>query len=296
LLPLVAGIRAAYYPDPTNGPALAREIELWSATLICAAPTFLKTIFKAATVEQLKTVRLCVSGAEKTPPELILLAKQKIPQTMLTEGYGITECSPVLTINLNGDPQHGVGIPIPGVDVCIVDLNTYELLPGLQRGLILARGPSIFSGYLNPGINSPFVTVSGLQWYNTGDLGYLDEQGNLILAGRLKRFIKVGPEMISLGAIEEALMHKVLYKHVNGHEPEGPSLAICAKEESGEKPLIVLVTKFPTTVDEANNTLKESGFSNLVRIGQVVQMEEIPLLGTGKINYRSLEAQVFPNP
>lgn len=293
LIPILAGMRAAYYPDPTNGPGLAREIELWRATMICAAPSFLKTIFKAATVEQLKTIRLCVSGAEKTPPELIRLAEQKVPQAMLTEGYGITECSPILTVNLSGDSQHGVGIPVPGVDICIVDLNTHEILPGGERGLILARGPNVFSGYLNPGLNSPFLTVSGKQWYNTGDLGYLDEQGNLILAGRLKRFIKVGPEMISLGAIEEALMHKILHKEVDGNEPEGPSLAICAKEEAGEKPRIVLVAKFPTTVDEANNTLKESGFSNLVRIGQVVQME-IPLLGTGKINYRTLEAQVFP--
>lgn len=293
LIPLLAGMRVAYYPDPTNGPALAKEIEFWSATLICAAPSFLKTIFKAATPEQLRTVRLCVTGAEKTPPELIQLAKQKVPQAMLTEGYGITECSPILTVNVFGDPQNGVGVPVPGVEICIVDLNTHELLPSGQRGLILARGPNIFSGYLNPGLNSPFLTINGLLWYNTGDLGYLNEQGSLILAGRLKRFIKVGPEMISLGAIEEALMHKVVHKETGGDESEGPALAICAKEEVGEKPRIVLVSKFPTTVDEANNTLKEAGFSNLVRISNVVQMPEIPLLGTGKVNYRTLEAQIF---
>lgn len=290
LIPLLAGIRVAFYPNPTEGLALAKEIQKWGGTILCGAPSFLKSILKAADPVQLKTLRLCVTGAEKAPPELLQLAAKKIPQAEVIEGYGITECSPVLTLNKSGLPHFGVGTPVPGVALCIVDLDTHQPLQQGKQGLILARGPNIFSGYLNVGINSPFLNVKGLQWYNTGDLGYIDDKGNLILSGRLKRFIKVGAEMISLGAIEEALLQNAVKKGVVG-EVDGPVLAICAREHAGEKPTILLISKYAISVDEVNKSLRESGFSNLVKISHVQQLEEIPLLGSGKVNYRALESQ-----
>lgn len=292
LIPLVSGMKVAYYPDPTNGNGLAKEIDKWSITLLCGAPSFLKAIFKAAQPEQLRTLNTYVTGAEKAPADLFQLASQKTNQAKCVEGYGITECSPILTANTTGSSKYGVGKPMQGVELCIIDINTLQPLPNGQQGLIVAHGPNIFSGYLNIGLTSPFFTINGKQWYNTGDLGYLDEQGNLILAGRLKRFIKVGPEMISLGAIEEALLHGIIQKGIL-EEAEGPVLAICAKEETGEKPNVVLVSKFSISLDEANKMLKDSGFSNLVRVSQIESVKEIPLLGTGKVNYRALEAKLF---
>lgn len=290
LIPLVTGVKVAYYPDPTNGSGLAKAIECWSATIICGAPTFLKGIFRNASLEQLKTVRLCVTGAEKAPPELFLMVKQ-LPHCELIEGYGITECSPILTINRAADQRKGVGQPVPSVKLCIVDLETHRPLEQGKQGLILARGPNIFSGYLNKGLSSPFIFINGQPWYSTGDLGYLDEQGNLILSGRLKRFVKIGGEMVSLAAIEDVLQ-RTLGLNQGQEIEEGPTLAVCAREQEGNKPQIMVFTRFATTIDEVNRTLKEAGFSNLVKISQVKKVAEIPLMGTGKINYRSLETQL----
>lgn len=287
LLPLLGGIRVAYYPDPTDGKGLAKSVERWLATLICGAPSFLKGMFKSARPGQLKTLHLCVTGAEKAPPELFHMVDQ-LDHCSLIEGYGITECSPILTINMFGNPQKGVGIPFPSVELCVVDLETHQPVAQGKQGLILAKGPNIFSGYLNPGLSSPFIRVNGFQWYSTGDLGYLDEEGNLILSGRLKRFVKIGAEMVSLAAIEEALQGTIGFAQVGQDQDHGPALAVCAKEEPGERPKIFLFTRFPTSVEEANKFLKEAGFSNLVKIFKVQQLPEIPLMGTGKVNYRAL--------
>lgn len=291
LLPLLIGIRVAYYPDPTNGKGMVQAIKKWDATVICGAPTFLRNMFKSAEPNQLDSLTLCVTGAEKAPPDLFQMVRS-LKHCSLIEGYGITECSPVLTVNRDGDSKRGVGEPLPGVELKVIDLETHQPVPQGQQGLILARGPNIFPGYMNKGLNSPFIFVNGQQWYSTGDLGFLDKQGNLILSGRLKRFIKVGAEMVSLASIEEALQHNlVVASKLEGEE--GPALAICAKEETGEKPKIFLFTRFPTSIEEANKSLKDAGFSNIVKISQVQQLSEIPIMGTGKINYRALDAQVL---
>lgn len=289
ILPLLSGIRVAYFPDPTDGKGVARAIEQWKATLACGAPSFLKGIFKNAEPNQLKTLRLCFTGAEKASEELFHMVN-KLGHCCLLEGYGITECSPILTANLSGNQAEGVGQPLPGVELCVVTIETHQPVPQGQQGLILARGPNVFSGYLNKGISSPFISVHGKEWYSTGDLGYLDPEGNLILSGRLKRFIKIGGEMISLAAIEDALQ-KTFGQKVKPQE-EGPILAVCAKEEAGEKTKIIVFTLFPATIEEANRALKEAGFSNLVKIFMVQQLDKIPLMGTGKVNYRALEAQM----
>lgn len=290
LLPLLAGCKVAYYPDPTDGRGVARSVEKWSATLICGAPTFLKGVFKNSTPNQLRTLRLCVTGAEKSPADLFHMIHQ-LGHCRLIEGYGITECSPILTVNIQGDSQKGVGKPIPGVEMKVIDLESHQVVELGRQGLILTRGSNIFSGYLNKGVSSPFISINEEQWYSTGDLGYLDEEGNLIISGRLKRFIKIGGEMISLVAIEEALQETIGQKAKNLLE-EGPILAICAKEIPGEKPRIYLFTRFATVVEEANLALRSAGFSNLVRIYKRHQMTEIPIMGTGKVNYRALEALV----
>lgn len=288
LLPLLAGIRVAYSPDPTDGKRLAHVIEKWRTTIVCGPPSFLKGIFKNSTHNQLDSIRISFTGAEKAPEDLFKLAAQ-VSRCSLMEGYGITECSPILTANLSGDSSQGVGKPFPGTELCIVSLETNEPLPQGERGLVLARGPNIFKGYLNVGTTSPFVTINGKQWYSTGDLGYLTPEGSLILAGRLKRFIKIGGEMVSLAAIEDALQPIITQSK---SDEEGPRLAVCAKEEAGEKTKIFVFTLFPVCLDNVNRTLREAGFSNLVKVNKVQQLSEIPLMGSGKINYRALESQL----
>lgn len=288
LIGALAGVRTAFSPDPTDGKALAKAFEKWKATIALGAPTFIKGMIKAANPQQLKTMRLCITGAEKMPPDLELMLKQLGKEESLMEGYGITECSPILTFTEIGPNRKGVGRPLPGVEICVVHLESYQPVGVGEQGMILASGPNVFSGYLNPGLTSPFVSLKGQKWYVSGDLGYLDEAGNLTLSGRLKRFIKLGGEMVSLAALEEALGQAALRKGWSSPS-ETPALAVCAKEPAGEKAKFYLFTQFAVSLDDVNRALREAGFSNLVKFSEIKQVVEIPLMGTGKVNYRKLE-------
>ena len=212
ILGLLSGVRVFYFPNPTDGTKLARNFARWHVTIMCGAPTFIKGMLKAATAEDIRTMRLCVTGAEKAPPELFKMLADLGKPGILMEGYGITECSPVLTMNPPDSDSKGVGKALPGIELCVVHPETEKLLPIGERGLILAKGPNVFNGYLNPGLSSPFATINGERWYKTGDLGYLDDKGFLTLSGRMKRFVKIGGEMVSLASLEEALLEIGLKK------------------------------------------------------------------------------------
>jgi len=119
--------------------------------------------------------------------------------------------------------------------------------------------------------------------------------GRVIISGRLKRFMKIGAEMISLGAIEESIMG-LAEKNGWKQAEEGPSLAIIPQETSTEKSELWLFALFETTPEEINKGLREDGFSNLVRVTHAIQLEEIPIMGSGKVNYRELEDTYIKNP
>lgn len=286
LFPLLGGIRVAFYPDPTDSFALAEGIQRWKITFFCSAPSFLKGLFSAAKKEQLATIRYFVSGAEKAPKELFDRVHQLKSRAQLVEGYGITECSPILTLNRPNMPPKGVGRLAPGIEMRTIHPETLQPLSEGSEGEICVRGPNVFAGYLgNP--RTPFIEIDGLPWYRTGDLGYLDKDGSIILSGRLKRFTKVGGEMISLGAVEEAIVKALLQqKRIS---PDVPSAAICSDERGGNARLILFAT-VDLGKEEANQMLQQAGFSNLVKISEVKKIEEIPLMGAGKTDYRSLQA------
>lgn len=289
----ILGMRAAYSPDPTNGKQMAEAFAHWKCTVMVGAPTFIKGMLRAADKEQISTMRLGVTGAEKAPDDLFTMLDAMGKHDLLVEGYGITECSPVLTANKLGQVHRGVGWPVSGVTLEIVNPDTYVTVPKGEQGMILAKGANVFSGYLNTDVSSPFVEHNNELWYKTGDLGYIDEEGCLNITGRLKRFLKIGGEMISLGSIEDAVTRYALMTGCHMDAEGGPTLAICAKEIPGDKPKIVLFAKCDTIVlDDLNKFLKDDGFSNLVRISGVKKVDEIPLMGTGKINYRKLEVDL----
>ena len=181
MLELLAGIRIFYYPNPTDGKRLATEFARWGITIMVGAPTFIKGMLKVATAEQIKTMRLCVTGAEKATPDMFQMLEERGKPDILLEGYGITECAPILTMNPPGAAHKGVGKALPGIQLCIVDPDTEKVLKSGERGLILAKGPNVFNGYLNPGLASPFTEINGERWYKTGDLGNLDQEGNLTI-------------------------------------------------------------------------------------------------------------------
>ncbi len=287
LFPIFTGIRVAFYPDPTDSFAIAEGVSRWKATLFCSPPSFLKGLFNAAKEEQLKTVRMFISGAEKVPQELFNRVEHLGTGAILVEGYGITECAPILTIARANLPAVGVGQPLPNIEVCTIHLETGALLASGAEGEICVRGPNIFHGYLGE-IKSPFIAIEGKQWYRTGDIGYLDKAGNLILSGRIKRFTKIGGEMVSLGGIEEVLTKELI---ASGRiSVDVPALALIAIDKPGMTPQLVLFSTIFLGREEVNQILHHAGFSRLIKISSVKKIEEIPLMGTGKVNYRSLSA------
>jgi len=284
ILPLLVGLRVVYHPNPTEGRMLARLIEAYHATLLVGTPTFLGSILRMAEDRTLESLRTVVSGAEKGPESIYATLARRWPKTKVLEGYGITECSPVVSVNREDDPRNGsIGKPLLSVAWAIVNLETGRRVEPGQAGMLLVRGPSIFSGYLNPDVESPFETFEDKAWYRTGDL-VRQERGVLVFAGRLKRFVKLGGEMVSLPAIEEALSQRF-----QGDEETEPMLAVEASAEELNPDLILFsVAGIPR--DEANAVLRAAGLSALHNIRVVRQIDQIPTLGTGKTDYRALKA------
>jgi long-chain-fatty-acid--[acyl-carrier-protein] ligase len=287
LFPLCGAIPVVYHPNPTEGGMLARLIEAYRATLLVGTPTFLAGIVRAASDSQLQTLRLVISGAEKCPVSLYQTIGQRWPQMKVLEGYGITECSPVVSANREESIRPGtIGRILPSVEYAIQDVETGRRAERGRSGLLLVRGPSIFSGYLNYNGPSPFVAFEEKPWYRTGDLVSEDEEGVITFAGRLKRFVKLGGEMISLPAIEE-----VLARCYRTDSDDKPVLAVEATPQE-LNPELVLFTVRDLQREEVNRRLREGGFSPIYNIRRIVKLPEIPVLGTGKTDYRALKERL----
>ncbi|CAM0117101.1 AMP-binding protein [Rhabdochlamydiaceae symbiont of Dictyostelium giganteum] len=290
LLPLLTGLRVYYAPDPTQYTQMAQEIKDWRVSILCSAPTFLQGLVNAAKPQQLKSLRLMIGGAEKCPPDLFQKV-EKLGITML-EGYGVTECSPVVSLTRIKSVREGVGKPIPGVKLCVVHPETLEKIPSSEEGEICIFGSNVFKGYLGD-IRSPFIKIDGKEWYRSGDRGYISESGCLMLTGRLRRFVKIGGEMVSLIGLEEELLKLAHTKSwMSAKEAEMPSLAVVAKEPKSDKPLLILFTTFLIDKDTVNEAIRESGFGRIVRLSDVKQIKEIPVTATGKIQHSRLEEMV----
>ncbi len=284
ILPVVMGLKVVFHPNPTEARLLGRTIEAYKCSLLVGTPTFLHAIMRVASIPQLKSLRLVVTGAEKCPEPLYESISRRWPHMAILEGYGITECSPVVSVNREEDPRHcTIGRVLPSLEHAVVDLERGHRVPRGQEGMLLVRGPSVFPGYLNYDGPSPFEMWEGKDWYRTGDLVRESEDGVLTFAGRLKRFVKLGGEMVSLPAIEEALLN-----HFMQEEDSEPVLAVEATPLE-TNPEVVLFTVRDITREDANAALKTCGLSPIHNIRIVKRLEAIPLLGTGKTNYRALK-------
>lgn len=289
LFPLLAGLKVCFGPDPTNSRALARDIEFWKPTLFSCAPGFVQGLLRIAKDEQLKSLRLVVTGAEKAPKDLTETLEKKGIQCR--EGYGISECSPIVTLEREGDPHTGVGKPLPNTELCAIDPEKIVLLKQGQEGEICIFGPGVFQGYLGEK-RDPFIDLQMKRWYRSGDRGYIEKDGTLVITGRLKRFMKVGAEMVSLGGLEEDLQNIFRKKGWISEQVHVPFLAVVPQVGEGEKSQIILFTIASVDREAINEAVRETGFGRLVRIAEVRKIKEIPLTGTGKTHYRLLEEMV----
>ncbi|HUU94753.1 MAG TPA: AMP-binding protein, partial [Phycisphaerae bacterium] len=285
--PPVLGIRVVHYPNPTEPVMLGRMIEAYGATLLIGMPSFINRIVRVATQCQFDSVRLVVTGAEKCPQRVHDALAERCPQTVVLEGYGVTECSPIISVNDERDPRPlTIGKPMPSLEYAIVDPDSGSRTDKGGTGMLLVRGPSVFGGYLNYDGPQPFVELEGRKWYRTGDLVSEDADGVLTFRGRLKRFVKMGGEMISLPAIEA-----LLEAHCPREPDEKPMVAVVAGGTE-EHPQLVLFTTQATDLPTVNGWIREAKISPLHNIRRVVTLKELPTLATGKVDYRALETML----
>ena len=236
--------------------------------------------------DDLRSLRRVITGAEKCPDDVFDRTQALAPEAVILEGYGITECSPVVAANRVGDRRRGsVGRPVSNVDIRVVDVDSGVPVPPGETGMLLASGPSIFSGYHNHDGPSPFVELEGRRWYRTGDLVTTDAEGWIAFRGRLKRFLKAGGEMISLPALEEPFARRF------PPDESGPRVAVEGIETPGSRH-IVLFTTFALPLREAAQMLLDDGLRGVMRLDEVRVLPAIPVLGTGKTDYKELRRLV----
>jgi acyl carrier protein len=284
-LPLVSGIRVAYTPNPTDAREVLKILKHTRSNLLVGTPGFLKILMAVGSAYYFKSVRYVISGAEAMPLVLKELFDSLTSGARLLEGYGITECAPILSANpVDRQKMNSVGKFIPGVEHLILDLGTGKQAQPNQPGMIYVRGNNVFHGYLGEEAINPFEEINGKTYYKTGDLGYLDEDGYLFITGRLKRFIKIAGEMISLPFIEKTVLEKY-------GEPGKQVLAVEGSDKTTPAQ-IVLFTTLRINLDETNNYLLKNGVAPIARIKRIIELDEIPVLGTGKTDYKVLRKMI----
>jgi long-chain-fatty-acid--[acyl-carrier-protein] ligase len=284
ILPVCGGVPVVYHPNPTESALLARIARASRATALLGTPTFLRGMARAALPDDLRSLRVAVTGAEKCPPAVYRLLEKRCPDLMVLEGYGVTECSPVISINDEKQPRPGtIGRVLSSFEYVILREDLAERVEQGQPGLLLVRGPCVFGGYLNYEGASPFVEFDGQQWYSTGDLVREDEEGILTFCGRRRRFVKIAGEMVSLPAVEEVLNDRYAADH-----PDENLLAVEAREAE-PYPHLVLFAVPDLDRAEVNAAIRDAGLSALHHIREIRRVESIPLLGTGKTDYRRLK-------
>ncbi|MCP4523806.1 MAG: AMP-binding protein, partial [Candidatus Gracilibacteria bacterium] len=269
IMTLISGLEVVYTPDPNDAKTILQIIKHTQVTAVTSTPTFLKMVMNLAVGDDIQSVQYAVVGAEKCPTGVFEKFRELSPNGKILEGYGITECSPVVSINPIEHSKPGtVGKVIGSLDCKILDVNDNLEVKQGEQGMIYVSGTSIFEGYLDETLESPFLEIDEKKYYKTGDLGFLDSDGYLSITGRLKRFIKIAGEMVSLPFIEEVLSEKY------GSNDE-VNIAIEALEKEGEAKITLFsINNIP--LEEVNIYLRSKGVSNLIKISEVIQIDEIP--------------------
>lgn len=294
--PLLRGCTVITLASPLDVKKVADTIKAESATILIGTPTFLKPYMKHVEPEQLASLKYVVAGAEKTPNSFADAWEARFGSLYL-EGYGLTETSPVVSINTPaipkgvnypGDSTEGsrrgsVGRMMPGHAARILNPDTMQDIEVTAVGLLLLKGPNIFRGYL--GEQEKTAEVMQGEWFITGDLARFDVDGFLFIEGRLSRFSKIAGEMVPHGTVEEALIQAY-----NLLDAERPIIAVTGRPDKAKGEALVLLAAMDLELDDVREKLSAAGFANLWVPKEIKRVELIPTLATGKLDLRQIQA------
>jgi acyl-[acyl-carrier-protein]-phospholipid O-acyltransferase / long-chain-fatty-acid--[acyl-carrier-protein] ligase len=289
-LPLIAGVGVVFHPNPLDSRTIGGLVSGYKITMLLATPTFLQTYTRRCAPEDFGSLRFVMAGAEKMPERIAQAFEDHFGIHPL-EGYGCTECSPVVAVNTRdfraanfrqvGAKRGSIGHPLPGMSAKILDPETKESCGTGQSGLLFVRGPNVMKGYLN----QPEKTAEVLQggWYNTGDIATIDEDGFIRITDRLNRFSKIGGEMVPHIKVEEKL------QELCGSTEQVFAVTSIPDEKKGER-LFVLHTLAERDLRECLERLAQCELPPLwrPRADQFARIENLPYLGTGKLDLRRL--------
>lgn len=275
-VPFVYGMTMVTYSNPLDFQAISNIAREEKPTVMVGTPSFFWGYLQKSEPGDFKSLRLMIAGADKCPDALREGYMQK-HGSMLLEGYGATETSPVISVNTPEANKPGsIGKLIPGVVVRIENFETGEECKPGETGKIMVKGDLVMKGYYKDQELTDEVLKDG--WYNTGDMGYFDEDGFLYHAGRFKRFAKIGGEMVSLVKVEN-IMEKYL--------PQG--VICCVVDIPDDKKGSYIVAAVSAEVHKMEILRKlMNDLPSIALPREFIVLESIPMMGTGKVDFRTV--------
>jgi acyl-[acyl-carrier-protein]-phospholipid O-acyltransferase/long-chain-fatty-acid--[acyl-carrier-protein] ligase len=274
MLPILTGHKCFLFPSPLQVKEIPKLVRDTGANVFLATDTFAQQYARNSADGDLSSIELMVCGAERVKEETRETFKRRFDVEII-EGYGATEASPVIAVNQPATNRHGtVGQFLPGMEWRL------EPVPGIEGGQKLyVRGPNVMRGYLDP--TKPFgIDLLPQGWHDTGDVVDVDQDGFIRILGRVKRFAKVGGEMVSLNAVESYAAN-VWPDHLH---------AAVALPDSRKGERVILFTDAPDArVEDLQAWCRENGASELAVPKRIVAVDDIPVLGSGKTDYVALQ-------
>lgn len=291
---LALDIHAVYHFSPLDARQVGKLCEKWKASILLSTPTFLRTFIKRCTQEEFASLDVVVAGAEKLPSSLSDAFEEKFGVRPI-EGYGATELSPLVSVNVPPSRSHHeevdakegtVGRPVPGVAAKIVDPESGEDLEQGSNGMLLITGPNVMKGYLDQPEKTAEVVRNG--WYVTGDIARIDSDGFIEITGRESRFSKIGGEMVPHILVEEAI--EKLLGIEDDTEEQRVVVSSVPDSRKGER-LVVVHRKLGKSPSEIGEGLVAAGLPNLwiPSTNSFLEVEEIPTLGSGKLDLKGIK-------
>ena len=289
--PIIEGLQAVTYPNPLDVNKNAELVQRYEISLFIATPTFLRSYLRKVDKEQLASVSMVITGAEKLPRAIAEAFEEKFGKQVM-EGYGLTETSPVLSCNLPDVSLNDAGKTVqfayrpgsvgkmaPGLAARIRNPETDEDMNPQETGMLWVRGPNIFEGYLNEPEKTKEVIRGG--WFRTGDLGRFDDDGFLFIEGRQSRFSKIAGEMVPHETVETKV-YEAMGLPANGER----LLMIVGVPDEAKGEALVMLSTVDISQGDLRAKLTATGMPNLWVPRTIKRVEALPVLGSGKLDLK----------